>query len=77
MPGIDGLLKNPNMKKAFDQAGGMSGIQEMMKDPAMMKMAQDMMKDPAALQNMMGMLGGGGAGGMPDLSSLAGMLGKR
>jgi hypothetical protein len=65
------------MKKAFDQAGGMSGIQEMMKDPAMMKMAQDMMKDPAALQNMMGMLGGGGGGGMPDLSSLAGMLGKR
>jgi len=45
-------------------AGGAGGMADMM------KMAQGMMQDPDAMQQAMNMMGGGGAGGQPDLSSL-------
>jgi small glutamine-rich tetratricopeptide repeat-containing protein alpha len=62
--------------------GGMGGIAEMMKNPAMMKMAQDLMSNPDAMSNLMnnpmlknmmggaGGAGGAGGGGMPDMASL-------
>lgn len=75
LPGLSGLMGNPNMKRALDQMGGASGLSSLMKDPQMMAMAQQMMKDPKMMQQAMSMLGGGGGGGMPDLSALAGMMG--
>ena len=74
---LDGLLKNPQMKNAFDKMGGLEGLSEIMKDPAMMAMAQNMMKDPKMMQQAMSMMGGAGGGGgpagdLPDLSALMG-----
>lgn len=75
-PQLAGTMNNPMMKNAMDQIGGPGGIANLMKDPAMMQMAQNMMKDPQAMQRMMGMMGGNnGGGGMPDMSSLAAMMG--
>ena len=59
-------------------AGGGGGLGALLQNPAMMQMAQEMMKNPAMMQQAMSMLGGGrgaGAGGMPDLSALAGLMG--
>lgn len=75
IPGLAGLMGNPNMKRALDQMGGPAGLSSLMKDPQMMAMAQQMMKDPKMMQQAMSMLGGGGGDGMPDLSALSGMLG--
>eukprot|EP01031_Cornospumella_fuschlensis_P029407 gene29407-35496_t len=77
LSGLGGLMNNPAMKKAFDQVGGTSGLANLMKDPNMMAMAQQMMKDPNMMQQAMAMMGGmgGGGGGMPDMSALAGLMG--
>lgn len=65
--GLGDMMKNPEMMKM---------AQQMMSNPGMMQKAQEMMKDPAMMQKAMSMMGGGaGAGGMPDMSSLAGMMG--
>ena len=76
-PQLAGMMGNPMMKQAMDQVGGQQGLANLMRDPAMMKMAQEMMKNPAMMQQAMSMMngGGGGGGGMPDLSALAGMMG--
>eukprot|EP01038_Epipyxis_sp_PR26KG_P007443 gene7443-10141_t len=75
-PGLGGMMNNPAMKQAMDKVGGTAGLANLMKDPQMMAMAQQMMKDPAMMQQAMSMLGGGGgAGGLPDLGALSGMLG--
>ena len=72
------MLNNPAIKQAMNQLGGTSGLANMMKDPKMMAMAQEMMKDPKMMQQAMSMLGGsGGAGGMPDMSALASMMGGK
>lgn len=55
-------------------AGG--GLAALMQNPQMMQMAQQMMQNPQFMQQAMSMLGGGGgAGGMPDMSALASMFG--
>jgi small glutamine-rich tetratricopeptide repeat-containing protein alpha len=63
--GIASMLQNPAMMQA---------AQKMMQNPAMMAQAQAMMQNPAMMEQAMKMMGGGG-GGMPDLSALAGMMG--
>jgi small glutamine-rich tetratricopeptide repeat-containing protein alpha len=66
-PGLDGMLKNPKMKEAFDKMGGMNGLSNLMKDPNMMAVAQNLMKNPAMVQQAMSMFGNEG---IPDLSAL-------
>lgn len=87
MPDMSGLLSDPKlanmmnspfMKNAMDKMGGQAGLASLLNDPNTMAMAQNLMKNPDAMKQMMqmaGNLGGGGDGGMPDLSALAGMMG--
>lgn len=74
--GLEGVLKNPSMKDAFDKMGGMDGLSSLMKDPSMMAMAQNMMKNPAMMQQAMSMMNGGDPSSMPDMSALADSLGS-
>ena len=73
--GLEGMLKNPSMKDAFDKMGGMDGLSSLMKDPSMLAMAQNMMKNPAMMQQAMSMMNGGDPSSMPDLAGLADSFG--
>ena len=50
-------------------------VQQMMRDPQMIQQCVRCPRRPTHVRRAMAMFGGGSAGGMPDMSALAGMLG--